>query len=205
LNALNEFAYLEKAHDWTNLVRRSGATLQLQICQARKPRGGDYRAEVQKVRELIAQASDEIAQVENAPTDKATFRADVIAEIEAIAERGAPRPNFSARHGAPLGLNNHITLTLAGSDLIGDGGGAFFVWLCKDLLISRVEAMIDAADFSRAMTLDEQERSMLRLMEQRLELERQEEALISAAADVEQFIPRRPDADPRAVLMVRDV
>lgn len=204
-NALAEFAYLEKANTWLIRMIAMGEKLSLHQADLNRPRGGHYQSEVLKVREQLNALDAEMTRIENAPVDKTSFRSDAIAEIEKIAAAGAPRVNISARHGAPLGLGSRLALTLMGGDLVGDGGASFFVWLCKDLIIERLDAMIDTADFTGALSADEQEVAQADILAQRLKLERQEEALIDAAAEIEQFIPRRPDADPRAILMVSEL
>jgi len=102
-----------------------------------------------------------------------------------------------------------------GDRYIADGGSAsppdiidaaaLTAWINADALLSRLFAEIDAAAPANGLGDDERASRIGALDEERLALERQEEALIERAEAEGVLIERRPDADPRAALMIEVV
>jgi hypothetical protein len=135
-----------------------------------------------------------------------------IAEIDAVAQKGAINLDPHSRAGNPLGLAGAIKITsvpvmVPGDDrptmmLRGDGGGALFAWLMRDALVARVDDLLAALPQAGALTDDEREIEFRRVSVRRLEIERQEEALVVAAEREGRVIARRRDLDPRALLEV---
>src|SRR5690606_19867994 len=119
-----------------------------------------------------------------APPDDLLARA--VVEIDAIAERGALQLNPRARGPSPLALNDKLrigTIPVAGDSgpilaPVGTGCGALLVWLCRDLLVERVERMIADLPTTGCLTDAERDAQLAEIAEKRLRLERIEESLI---------------------------
>src|SRR5690606_34318035 len=73
----------------------------------------------------------------------------------------------------------------------GTGAGPLLVWLCRDLLVERVERMIAELPTKGCLTDAEREAQLAEIAAKRLELERTEEALICSAANAGLTIERR--------------
>jgi len=208
----NSFGYLENVAAWLNRAAAFGG-MRLKHHAPAAPKSRDPVAEVQKLRAELAALDEAWTAAENAPAPAAELRSRFLAELDAIAARGAPKVNHAARAGSPVNLAaalrvRHEPVALPGADaphfaLSGDAGASFFAWLHRDLIAERITALIDAAaPATGALTDDERDAEFSRISARRLELERQEEALIVAAEQEGRTIQRRRDADPRAVLEV---
>lgn len=78
---------------------------------------------------------------------------------------------------------------------------AMMAWLHPKAMETRLLAMLDASpEPGFTISTEDREQRLKELGRELLILERQEEAIISAAAEKQQTISRRPNADPRAVL-----
>ncbi|MGY3131995.1 hypothetical protein ACVWZM_002677 [Bradyrhizobium sp. USDA 4501] len=96
-----------------------------------------------------------------------------------------------------------------GSPIIGGAQGevthalAFTIWLHKEAVIKRLDAMIDAeADDGQALSARERELKLAEIERDRLMIERQEAALIWSAQAAGDSAEHRPDASPQSVLGV---
>lgn len=208
------FGYLENIQQWLSRIVSLGAP-RFEHFAPPPPKSRDPVAEVQKLRAELSELDAAWAQAENAPAPVSELKSRFLAELDAIAARGAPKVNHAARAGSPVNLAaalrvRHEPVALPGADapqfaLSGDAGASFFAWLHRDLIAERITALIDAAaPATGALTDDDRDREFSRISARRLELERQEEALIVAAEQEGRAIQRRRDADPRAVLEVAE-
>jgi hypothetical protein len=127
--------------------------------------------------------------------------------VDAIANKGAITFDPKIRNGDPFRLDRHFNLSIysgaTGQTLIGSSGAEVLIWLFRDQLVEGLSAEI-GEDAPGALSYDQREAELGRLSKELLALERQEEALISAAERVGQRIVRRRDADPRAILEVEE-
>ncbi|KQW27032.1 hypothetical protein ASE36_18990 [Rhizobium sp. Root274] len=197
-----EHAFLEKVVSW---VRDAKAA------RVRLKDGGPINvktADAAKQIELIRRRLDEIGQewdrVADAPRPLADARAAMIEEIDQIAARGAPRIDPRVRDGAPIRLSRELALSVHGESLIGNPAEVI-VWLCRDQIVAKCLEAIGDAEAAGALNDDAREAEFERLNVERLKLEREEAALVAAAAENGLAIPHRSDIDPRAVLMVEEV
>src|SRR5690606_29261008 len=99
----------------------------------------DLAAEVVKVRSQIAALDEKFAAIENAPVPPDALKARAFAEIEKIAETGAPRVSPLSRSHEPIGISRMLAvstrLAAGGSvNLVGDAGASFFVWLMENAI-----------------------------------------------------------------------
>src|SRR5690606_27764090 len=114
------------------------------------PKG--YVVEVERIRREIESLDAQWKAVESAPAPSDDLLARCIAEIDALAERGALRIDPRSRGPAPLRLDE--TLRIGAVPVPGDGGLSFMpigsglgptlVWLCRESLIERVTQEIEA-------------------------------------------------------------
>ena len=166
---------------------------------------GDPRAAVEKARRRVEELRVEIARTEAAPVPSGVAKARAVAEIDALAARGAPdvlglvegaegvRWPRTAAHGRG-------GATVAVVDTLG-----LAAFLHADALKAAVVAEIDRRADDEAALSDEQRATRLAdLATAQLAMERQEEAAVEAAAAAGFTVERRPDADPRAVLGLAD-
>lgn len=179
------------------------------------PKVKDAVAEVQRIRRELESLDAAWRAAENAPLPPKTVRERAIAEIDRIAQAGALELNPYNRSGEPLDLERAITqrqtaVRVPGADhpdliLTGKGPGPLAVWLLRDQLVEKINALADALPVEGALDDDEREREFARIAEERLRLERLEEAFIVAMEAEGRFVPRRRNADPRAILEIAEV
>jgi hypothetical protein len=205
-----ETDFLPAAHQWLQRIVASAAALR----HAPLPQPGKAKTlpdAVAALRAQLAELDAAWAAAESAPDTRDAFRARAIAEIDALAARGALTVDLRDRSPAPVRLAEHLSISLATfgdkefavNRLIGDPG-PFHVWLHRDALLSRINELIDAANDAGALSFEAREKRFADITAQRLALEFQEEAAICAAAASGQSIPRRRDCDPRCVLEVQE-
>lgn len=208
----SSFAYLEGVAAWLNRAAAFGIG-RLKHHAPAAPKSRDPVAEVQKLRAELAALDEAWTAAENAPAPASELKSRFIAELDAIAAKGAPQVNHTARAGSPVNLAaalrmKHEPVSLPGADaphfaLAGDAGASFFAWLHRDLIAERITSMIDAAaPATGALTDDERDARFTEISARRLEIERQEEALLCAMEAEGRRVERRRDADPRAILEV---
>lgn len=162
----------------------------------------DWSATAKRLRDEVAELQAERHRVASAPIPADEAKAAMRREIEALAEAGMPDVGRC--------LEGH-SIRWPTKKLLGANGGllvfdfldvqALVAWLDRDRLIARLEDEIDAmADPAEALTDAQRQKEDARLRAEVLRVEREEEAAISAAAAEGTTIPRRRNADPRAVL-----
>lgn len=212
--AWERYAFVEKCGQWLGRMARLGAP-RLEHHAPAAPRTKDPAAEIAKIRAELAGLDEAWIAAENAPAPVSELKARALSELDAIAARGAPSVNAAARAGSPVNLAaalrvRHEPVSLPGADaphfaLAGDAGAAFYAWLHRDLIAERITAMIDAAAPAEgALTDDERDAEFSRISARRLEIERQEEALLVAMEAEGRRVERRRDIDPRALLEVAE-
>jgi hypothetical protein len=204
-----QFDFVECCLEWLSEARRDRSRLKPAPVTIGKV--SDYRKEVDRLRLELVAVEDAWTAVEGAPRPIAVAKEALNAEIDAVAARGAPRFDMRRRSGPPVPFADQFYTSLhqsnpdSGHGLRAHGGGAeFLVWMMRDEIKAKLGAMIDQADVAGALTDEEQDERFRELSARRLELERLEEATIVAAEAAGMFIPRRADADPRAILEVQE-
>jgi len=211
--AWERFAFVDECVRWIERMARLGAP-RLEHFAPAAPRTKDPAAEIAKIRAELAGLDEAWTAAENAPAPASELKARFLAELDQIAANGAPSIAVTARAGSPINLAAALriaTQPVFGGDgsittaLSGDGGAAFFVWMMRDEIAERITAMIDAAvPKSGVLTDDQRDAEFSRINAERLRLERLEEACVVASEAQGQTIARRREADPRAILEVRE-
>lgn len=209
----DEFAFLDTIETWLSRSARLGGG-SLTHFTPKAPRVKDAAAEVARLRAELAKLDEAWSEVEAAPVPPEILHQQAIAEIDAIADAAALRINPADRSGTPLHLARAIRLgqmpiATAGAEqphmtLVGNAGAPLFVHLLQDQLRATVERLV--AELPKEGGLDDlhREQRFAEIAERRLEIERQEEAVLVAAEAEGYRIARRREADPRAVLEVAE-
>lgn len=195
---------VERCFSWVDAVITSGG----QIVEVKSPVAG--RESLTAVRQKLATFDRQIEQIERAPAPADELLALSFSSLDEMARGGEPRVSTGTRFGDPLGLEDRLKLTLLAPvrDSVALGfltptSAQFLAWALEDVLKDRITKLIGAASRPDAIDTKTRETMLRDLAEQKLTLERTEEALICAAENGG-FIPRRQDVDIRAVLMVND-
>ena len=208
----SSFAYLEDCHAWLRTIASSGgARFQHYAPKPQKVR--DHAAEVAKLHAELGRLAGQWETVEIAPVPAAILRSRALAEIDQVAVSGALSIDPRNRNANPLGLARAISIgqvAVPGDAqphlmLSGNAGAPIFVNLLRDKLVEEVERIVRELPQAGALTDDEREAAFAKIAAERLEIERQEEALIVAAAAEGRIIDRRRDADPRAILEIAEI
>lgn len=204
---LAQFDYVDSLSEWLQRTLTPNADFEHSALVA--PTTKDLTGEIARVRSKIEKLAGEWDKAERAPAPASDLKARAFASIDKIAADGAPSISATARGGDPLRLGDRLASTPRSGpneslSLVGDGGASFFVWLFRDEISDRIGAMIDAIPVNGALTDDEREVAFASISQQRLNLERTEEALLCVAEADGRTIARRRDADPRAILELSD-
>lgn len=164
----------------------------------------DPVAAVDKIRAGYSDLDAEETQIKSAPLPIKELHQRIKAEVDAAAEKGEPTVSVRSREGNLTSLENRLKMHLGpnSSGLLGDAGASFFVWMMKDEIVNKLTAMAGVKDAPGALTDQQQKAALSDLAARRLKAARQEEALILGAEAKGIKIPRRRDADPRAVLEI---
>lgn len=155
--------------------------------------GQSFADAIAKVRENIAAVSQDQRRIELAPAPAAELADKAVAGLDRMAAQGAPSFDARIRDRDPFKLDHHLTHP--------NVGVAFLLFLFRDEIAERLTAII-GDDAPGTLSDADREKLLAKVDAKRLDLERQEEALIVAAAKNVQRIERRPDADIRAILGV---
>jgi len=202
-----DYAFLSDTGDWLREQPKRGLVEQVVLFRHRASpspkKVTDATTAVAAVRQDLDALDAEWEQVSSAPAPVCDLRARMVEAVERIAARGAPQINATSREGDPVNIGRCLALaTHESGTFIGDGGSSFFVWLMRDEIIARVGELIDATPQTGVLTTAERAERFAEIAARRLELERLEEGIISSAAEKGQFIARRREADPRAILEI---
>lgn len=196
---------VERCFLWIDAVTTSGS----QIVEVKPPIIG--RESLATVRQKLATLDEQINQTERAPAPAGELLALTLASLDVMARLGEPSVSTGARFGDPLGLEDRLKFVSLAPVRDGVALGSlvptsaqFLAWALEDVLKDRITKLIGTTSRPGAIDTQTRETKLRDLAKQKLELERTEEALICAAEN-DGFIPRRQDADIRAVLMVSDL
>lgn len=155
------------------------------------------------VRAEVRTVEADLRATQAAPVTSAMAKAMARQQIEELADSGKPYLSELIDAGRPMSFRwkSHTT-PLSQTILVPDSVG-LLCWLHRDALIAAVEREIDdLASDEHALDDATRARRLSQLSSRRLELERHEESLIELAASQGLDLPRRPNADVRAVLGV---
>jgi len=175
-------------------------------------------AAVEAIRDELKRLDDALDGVRSAPVHSEAMKAAIRAEIGELAERGCPDVLRSIELGASLRWpQTPSPMHKIMGHAVGPGGAlpiaafvestptedlkAVLAWALSEVLIAKLEAEVDElSEDANALTNEERAEQVADILATMLETERTEEALIELAESQGTTIPRRAEADPRAVL-----
>lgn len=204
-------APVNACRSWLETVVAAGAKIvEAERPDVKLPRG-DALGAVADLRARIATLAVEYEQVERAPMPAGTIKARALAFIDHLAAQGAPTIFTGSGTTDPLDLDFHLQLaglgpvhgSVADCKLVPNST-LFLAWTLRDVLKQRAAELIDATPIEGAVEEAARDERLRTLAAEKLAVERMEEAMIERAAATGMSIPRRGDADPRAVLGVVD-
>jgi hypothetical protein len=198
--AWTETDLVEEIRRWLGELRKAGR--RLKPAEPPKAPTGDPRRAVEQARARLDEIDDQIARTESAPRTLAELRAAVIAEIEALAERGHIHVDPRTRGGSPLRLA--AALATNGPGDRPQAAVQTLVALLVEPIREAALALLPAEELPGALSDADRERELARLADDRLATERAEEAGITAAEAAGLTVARRRDANPAAVLDVEE-
>lgn len=165
--------------------------------------------EVSRLRLDIDRCREEIEWLDSAPIPPDELKARVAEQCQTFAGRFDGSRHLAAL-AYPNGGRQELQSMLTGSARVHVGGqavvsvdtelGPLLAWLMGDAMVARLHAAIDGADYRPGPPMAERPARIAALKDEMLKLEQREEAIICQAEELGISIPRRPDADPVAVL-----
>lgn len=158
--------------------------------------------EVERVRSKIAAIETAINDTTFAPSPLADVREAIVREISEIAEKGRPRVRYTDRRSSPLRLGEALGIS---NSPAGPSVAETLVWAMQEIVTERALSLVGDIEPENALTNTQRDALLEQLAAERLEAERNEEAAIMAAHAAGIAIARRREADPRAVLGIKDV
>ncbi len=180
---------------------------ELVLAEPSKAKAGKSESLVDAVERLRGQIRDLDAtarETKAAPIPAQRAKEIARAHVQKLAAEGRPDVSQLLKRGADPKWPNQPLHGFNVEGYIPQLAKALPViaWMHQDALVAAIEREIDAeAEFNHgAMSDDDRKFELMRLADERLELEHEEEALIRQAADEGVEITRRRGADPRAVL-----
>ena len=158
--------------------------------------------EVERARSKIAAIEAAINDTTFAPLPLADVKEAIVREISEIAAKGQPRVRYNDRRSSPLKLGEALGIR---NSPAGPITAATLVWAMQEIITERALSLVGDIEPERALTNAQRDALLEQLAAERLEAERIEEAAIMAAHAAGIAIARRREADPRAVLGIKDV
>lgn len=189
-------------------ARRRGSSFR--DIEARAPKIGDGEKQVAAERRQIAALKAAISATIDAPATSAELLADFTSELDKLVIAGVPTVIRTSRSGDPtavIRLLRGLAVAPEAMNIPGaaaDQFGHLLAWLFRDEIVAKVKALIGDTDPPGALSYDQRETAIAKLSDDLLAAERREEALIDAAEAQGITIPRRADADPRAILGIEE-
>lgn len=180
--------------DW--LARNAHPGSEFKMVKPIKLKSRDPVADLQKVRQRLITIDEQYAEIEETFIPRDVLKANALAEIDALAEHGCPRVSQRNRSHNPLGIRSSLEARGSGASLLA--------WLLADEFKARISTLVDSLPPGNEMSDHERASAFEGLAQARLDLEREEEALVEAAEAAGYRAVRRADADPRAVLGITD-
>ena len=168
-------------------------------------RASDITTEIEKTRTKIGKLKDERSAVENAPIPSKQAKQIVASFVDALAGNGRPDlwPVIEGGRFPMLPRDTRAGALLPGAveapiDVVG-----LICWAFRDQIVDAFQKAIDEdADDSAALSAEDRKTRLEGIERELLSLERQDEALLAVAREHLVMVPRREDADIRAVLGV---
>jgi hypothetical protein len=181
---------------WLTKIGANRATEDAKLPKVKLAKGETHTDMVNRIRDDIASALKERLNVQQAGLPIEEMRAQVRKWISEQARKGRPRV-IASHDGFRVEFDD-------GRGFVPGGDwGAVLCWLFEEGMTEELEKIVEAMPAPPlALTPSEKAERLAANKVRLLELERQEEAVIDAAARDGLDISRRPNADPAAILGV---
>jgi hypothetical protein len=155
---------------------------------------------IARVRNEIVKLSSELAGVKASPPSRAEIEVAVRDYVDKLAAEGRPTVSFGSGGTILIDMPDISSFVPSGSAHVAVPGGAsrLLAALNRDAVYSLLMASVPA-DLD-GISAEERARRARELEIALLQAERREEFLIESVGE---FVPRRPEANPRAILGVR--
>jgi hypothetical protein len=206
-HCLDVSAPLPGIQQWLETMTRAGAKI-VPVDPPSVKLSSNPERDIQNIRRQIDQLDVEYRAAESTLAPAADLKKRLIASVEQLAAEANPGLFPATRIGPPVDIANRLKLPGFGAvrDHVADtklhaGTVNFLVWLLRDILIERFSQLIDEQTREGAMTDAERDKRLREISAKKLEAERIEERLVELSGNA---VPRRADADPRAILGVTD-
>lgn len=181
---------------WITKIGASRQTEDIKLPKVKLAKGETHVEVINRVRDDIAKTLKERLDVQQAGLPLEEMKAQVRKFVSEQARKGRPRV-LASHDGFQVQFDDGRGFTPGGD------WGAILCWLVEERMTEELDAIIEAMPApALALTPSEKAERLSTIKGKLLELERQEEAIIEAAENDGQDIPRRPNADPRAILGV---
>jgi len=176
-------------------------------------RGETHADALLRVRAFVEELRDRIEAALDAPLPAAEAIAVATAAIDKLAARGRPDVSKTIDEGKdPEFVMDGSTFRAGAGNLVAFNGDrvqfdalALLAWATRDQMVAALEKEIrEKSRDGDALSASEREATIAQLRAELLAAERQEEAVITAAAAIGHQLDRRRDADIRAVLGLVD-
>jgi hypothetical protein len=193
---------------WLETMTRAGAKI-VPVSAPEVKLTSNPERDIQNIRRQIERLDVEYHAVESTLAPPADLKERLIASVDQLAAEAGPGLFPATRIGPPVNISERLQLPGFGvvRDHVADtklhaGTVNFLVWLLRDILIERFSQLIDEQTRGGdVMTDAERDKRLRAISAKKLEVERVEERLIELSGNA---VPRRADADPRAILGVVD-
>ncbi|MBB4391762.1 hypothetical protein [Bradyrhizobium sp. ERR14] len=158
--------------------------------------GETFLAAVERIRAEIARLASDRLNVEQCALPASEMKAQAKKWITESAIKG--RPTIKASHE-----RFEVTFLDPNAYSVHFDVPSLLAWFDPEGMELKINELIDAMPIPKlALTPSEKTQRLRKIADDVLELERLEEALIVAAEETGQHVPRRPNCDPRALLCI---
>jgi hypothetical protein len=165
--------------------------------------GETPRETVERYRTLIAELRADAEEVRRAPLPSADVKAQALGWLDRHAALG--RPHIQTQDDRVEVLFENSKALVRGDRLNAPVSADFLIWAFRDQVAAALSREIEAMPNEGALTAKERAERLEAVHTMILDNERAEEAAIERAASEGQFIARRVDASPLAILGIRIV
>ena len=197
---------------WLKDGRPAGTVLEAVELEPPKLQKGETVVDaIERLRRRGREMRADLHRVASAPFPSSFCKKRIVETVGALAARGAPDVSTLIEHNGEVGWpQQRLTAKLFDAERSALAFAepvdalALFAWTFKDVLVAKLAAEIDVeADDDAALSIEAREKAEAELLEDLLDIERQEADLIFSAQREGLPVEHRADVSPLALLGVR--
>jgi hypothetical protein len=166
---------------------------------------------IERYRRRGRELKADLHRIQSAPYPSSYAKAQMRAQIEALAQQGAPNVANLIEHDRPVEFATRmVRIDVRNTETASVGLAevpdtvALFAWLHRDALVKRLDAEIDGeADDAAALTHEARQKAEAVVMGDLMSVERDESALVWQAQAQNLPVEHRSDCAPAAILQVQ--